>query len=96
MTKQRIGSLAHARDLSILRHHYHDELGRSLAIAFPRAIRGAKGACQRSDVGFVGGQAVSQGIRPGDGMGAQHQTDLVRDWELARQQAPLQEIQPLE
>jgi len=28
--------------------------------------------------------------------GAQHQADLMRDWELARQQAPLQEIQPLE
>ena len=28
--------------------------------------------------------------------GALHQADLMRDWELARQQAPLQEIQPLE
>jgi hypothetical protein len=27
---------------------------------------------------------------------ALHQADLMRDWELVRQQAPLQEIRPLE
>jgi len=29
-------------------------------------------------------------------MGAQHQAELMTDWDLARQQAPLNKIDPLE
>ena len=46
--------------------------------------------------GNIGGQTFSQSKRPVLEWATLHQGDLMADWELARRQAPLNKIEPLE